>query len=55
MFKATMCVCGGEEENREKRVTLRVRGPFFVGASAGQAPNDHNLSSCLFNYPPRPD
>lgn len=40
---------------RTKKADLTCRGLYFFRAYAGQAPNDHNLSSCLFNYPARPD
>lgn len=44
-------VCKEVKKNKKgAEVTLYVA--VFFGA---KGPNDHNLSSCLFNYPPRPD
>lgn len=53
MFKATLCIRKRRKRRKGAEVTLYVR--VFFGANAGQGPNDHNLSTCLFNYPPRPD
>lgn len=52
-------VCRGRRKRKKVQRWPYVSGSFFEAGEekkqAGQAPNDHNLSSCLFNYPPRPD